>query len=526
MASALHKGAHEGDSIMVTQRNVCVIGSGISGLAAAKAFRERGHHVTVIERGPDLGGVWEPSRSYPDVKTQTPKDIYAFSEMPMPTAYPEWPSGGQVFAYLRGYAERFGLVPLIRYGQSVTRLKKRTDRGWDVTTTGADGAASTQTYDFVAVCTGQFSHKNKPDHPGADAFRATGGAILHSSEHNDAESVRGKRIVVLGYSKSATDVAVSAVKHGASAVTLVFLEPTWKIPYFFGGLINFKRILYCRAAESMFLPFDAGPVRRFAQKLAAPLVWANWRALETLLTNQFKLRKNGLRPKTRIEDDIHCNLAVETPGFYKLVTEGKITAIQGTIASYEGSQAVLTGGQRVPADLVVMATGWRQDVPVLDAADRAKLIDADGQYRLYRWVVNPDLPDLGFVGFNSSFATNLSAELGANWLVRYMDGQLARQPTRVQMETEIARLRTWRQHERPSAKGYGGLCIAPYHNRHFSSLLADIGVPIREANPVTALLAPLRPPVYADLLARAPGYQATGSTRAARLKAVETPCAA
>ncbi len=48
----------------------------------------------------------------------------------------------------------------------------------------------------------------------------------------------------------------------------------------------------------MFLPFDAGPVRRAVQRLAAPLVWANWRALETLLTAQFKLRRNGLAPKT------------------------------------------------------------------------------------------------------------------------------------------------------------------------------------------------------------------------------------
>ncbi len=85
-----------------------------------------------------------------------------------------------------------------------------------------------------------------------------------------------------------------------------------------------------------------------------------------------------------------------------------------------------------------------------------------------------------------------------------MDGQLARQPTRAQMEAEIARLKAWRQEERPSAKGYGGLCIAPYHNRHFTSLLADIGVPTREANPVTALFAPLRPPVYADLLPAPP----------------------
>jgi hypothetical protein len=273
-------------------------------------------------------------------------------------------------------------------------------------------------------------------------------------------------------------------------VTLVFLEPAWKIPYFFGGLVNFKNILYCRAAESMFLPFNAGPVRRFVQKLATPLIWANWRALEALLKVQFKLGKNGLLPGTRIEDDIHCNLAVETPGFYKLVTDGKITAIQGTITAYDGANAVLTGGQRLPADLVVMATGWRQEIPILNDSDRAKLVAEDGQYKLYRMIVNPDLADLGFVGFNSSFATNLSAELGANWLVRFMDGRLARQPSRAQMETGIARSLAWRCTERLSARTYGGLCIAPYHNHHFSGLLADIGVRTREANPITAAFAP------------------------------------
>jgi dimethylaniline monooxygenase (N-oxide forming) len=493
---------------MVTQRNVCVVGSGISGLAAAKAFLERGHRVTVIERGPDLGGVWEPSRSYPDVKTQTPKDIYAFSQMPMPANYPEWPSGDQVFTYLRSYAERFSLLPLIRFDQSVTALKQRIGRGWEVTMASVDGTANTEAYDFVALCTGQFSEKYKPSHPGAKEFCAAGGTILHSSEHIDAAAVRGKRIIVLGFSKSATDIAVSAVKHGAQTVTLVFLEPAWKIPHFIGGLINFKRLLYCRATEAMFLPFDASPVRRLAQRLAAPLIWLNWRALETLLTTQFKLRRNGLRPRTAIEDDIHCKLAVETPGFYRMVTEGQITAIEGTIAAYERANVVLTDGQRVTADLVVLATGWRQEVSILSASDRAKLIDADGQYKLYRMIANPDLADLGFVGFNSSFASNLSAELGANWLVRYMDGKLARQPTRAQMESEITRSLAWRRTERPSAGNYSGLCVAPYHNHHFAALLGDIGVPAREANLITASLAPLRPPIYAKLLARALDYRA------------------
>ena len=60
---------------MTKRKNVAIIGGGVSGLAAAKAFDERGHRVFGFERSHDFGGVWELSRSYPGVQTQSPKDL-------------------------------------------------------------------------------------------------------------------------------------------------------------------------------------------------------------------------------------------------------------------------------------------------------------------------------------------------------------------------------------------------------------------------------------------------------------------
>ena len=36
---------------MVRRKQVCVIGAGVSGLAAAKAFGGHGHKVTIVEQG-------------------------------------------------------------------------------------------------------------------------------------------------------------------------------------------------------------------------------------------------------------------------------------------------------------------------------------------------------------------------------------------------------------------------------------------------------------------------------------------
>ena len=109
---------------MVSPKHVCVIGAGVSGLAAAKAFSSRGHRVTIVERSCDLGGVWEPARSYPDVQTQSPKELYRYTDRAMPDAYPEWPTGPQVHAYLADYAKSFGLDRMLRLNTEVAGMAR------------------------------------------------------------------------------------------------------------------------------------------------------------------------------------------------------------------------------------------------------------------------------------------------------------------------------------------------------------------------------------------------------------------
>lgn len=495
---------------MVKQKHVGVIGAGISGLAAAKAFAARGHTVTIIERSGDLGGVWEPARSYPDVQTQSPKELYRYTDKAMPASYPEWPKGPQVHAYLKDYARSHDLERAMRFNTSVTAMARRADgkAGWTLTLHNPDGRDSQEDFDFVAVCTGQFNERQTLTLPGEDTFKAQGGQILHSSQYNDASTARGRSIVVLGGSKSATDIVVNAVNAGAANVTLVYREPVWRIPYFIGGLINFKRILYIRAQEEMFRSWGIGPLSRLMHSLAKPLVWANWRGLESLLKLQLKLGKCDMVPKERIEDGINCSVPIATPGFFPMVADGRIKAVRGSFDHYEGNSVVTTGGQRIPADIAVLAIGYKLGVPFLPEAYRAKLVDPDGQYRLYRLIANPDLPDMGFVGFNSSFCTVLCADLAANWLVRYADGQLKQQPTAQQMRDNIEMMLHFKRVERPAAGVYGGLCVAPYHYKHFDELIADIGATTRRRNPLAEKFTPPNADAYARFLASAPQYRA------------------
>lgn len=493
--------------MMVKRKTVAVIGGGISGLAAAKAFDERGHRVLGIERGADFGGVWEPSRSYPGVQTQSPKELYCYTDHPMPADYPEWPKGPQVHAYLHSYAEKHKLGRLFRLNTSVARMDRRPGGGW-ILTLEAAGRTWTEAVDFVAICTGQFSEKNIISHPGQEEFEAAGGVVLHSSDYADAELARGKHVVVLGGSKSATDLAVNAANSGAAQVTWVFREPVWRVPYFIGG-INFKRLLYIRAQERQFNGWGRSPLKKALAAVTKPLVWANFRGLETLLKLQLGLKKFDMVPDVPIEKDISCSVPIVTPGLFEHLKAGRIKPIRGSYERYENGEIVMTGGERVRADVSALAVGWKLGVPCLPEEERTRLIEADGLYRVYRLSVNPDLPDMGFVGFNSSFCTVLSAEMIANWLVRYMDGRLANQPSEVEMKAAIAADLHWKREERPAARIYGGLCSAPFHFKHFDELLADMGATKRKrANPLAEEFGYPDHRAYAEFLASTPQYQA------------------
>src|SRR5690606_26488066 len=117
-------------------------------------------------------------------------------------------------------------------------------------------------------------------------------------------------------------------------------------------------------------------------------------------------------------------------------------------------------------------------------------------------------PEMGFVGFNSSFATVLCADLAANWLVRYADGMLAKQPDAKAMNDDIEMMLAWKRNDRQAAAVYGGLCVAPYHFKHFDELLDDMGATVRKRNPLAENLTPPDADAYARFMASTPQSRA------------------
>jgi cation diffusion facilitator CzcD-associated flavoprotein CzcO len=478
-----------------------IIGAGISGLATAKAFREQGYDVLILEKAGALGGVWCKSRFYVGVATQTTKNEYAFSDFPMPADYPEWPSGTQVNAYMENYAAHFDILKDVQFFTEVLDMRYEEDK-WTVHTRHTqEDIFQSYTFDFVAVCTGTFHEKYIPAYPGMQSYLKAGGQVLHSSEIKDDSLLANKHVAVVGFAKSATDIVTRAADKSLSS-TLLYRKAQWKVPRFFAHKINLKYLLFSRFSEAFFVPYRKTKFQHLLHSIGKPLVWMQWRGIEALLKAQFKLKQCNMLPAHRIEDQISCSLGIAPEGFYEKVRSKKINAIHAEIKAMDGKNIMLTTGETISPDVLIFGTGFRQSLNFLPGEYQQLLRSSTGAFALYRNIINPKVPKLGFVGFNSSLFSTLTSEVAANWLAHYVSGKMTL-PSQQVIEEEIARVAQWRKMTRPIASEFSGSCVAPFNFQHLDELMRDMGYRTRASNnPIYEFFKPISPADYQKLLRR------------------------
>ncbi|MBC7851661.1 MAG: NAD(P)-binding domain-containing protein [Chitinophagaceae bacterium] len=448
-------------------KTVAIIGAGLSGIVTAKTCLEYGYKVMMFEKNEELGGVWASSRRYPGVTTQNTKDTYAFSDFPMPKHFPEWPRGEQVQNYLLAYAEKFAVLPLIQFAHEVEETKLE-DSSWIINGSNVAGSF-TEKADFLIVCNGTFSDPSIPVVRGIEKFVEAGGEILHSSQFNALHSVKNKHIVVVGYSKSATDIVTAAAETAKSA-HIVFRDAKWKIPRYVNG-INMKYLLLNRLGEAFIKPQDQhNRVERFVHKIGLAKTMLSF--MERHIIKKQLLRELDLIPTASIQAQAFGEINLETEQFFQKIKAGEIIAKRSEIDHFDGKKVILRNGEQINCDLVIFATGFKQSLPFLPNSLQEKFRDKDGNYLLYHHILPAGVPSLAFVGYNSSIQCPLSSEIAALWVCEYLKGRI-NPPTQAEIIKEGKAFLEWRFRFRPNGAS-SGLSTMPGTIHHVDMLLKEM----------------------------------------------------
>ena len=106
-----------------TNKQVAIIGAGISGLLACKYTLSKGLRPVVFESRGGVGGVW--TKTVETTRLQTPKPAYQFSDFPWPDSRDSssFPTHLDILDYLTSYATHFDVLKCVRFNSKVVALR-------------------------------------------------------------------------------------------------------------------------------------------------------------------------------------------------------------------------------------------------------------------------------------------------------------------------------------------------------------------------------------------------------------------
>lgn len=367
--------------------DVVVIGAGPSGLSAARHLVAAGRSVLGVERHTDVGGIWDIDNPgtpmYESAHLISSRTLSALDGHAMPDDFPDYPSHRQLLAYLRDYADTHGLRDQYRFGLEVQSAEPRDEGGWDLAL--SDGMR-VHSRDLV-LATGNQWHPHLPEFPGEFA-----GEMFHSREHRNASRFDGRRVLVVGAGNSGCDIACDAATRAAHASISVRRGYRFVPKYLFG------------------LPTDV-----FAHR--GPDLPA---AVEQRMFTSLLDRLVGDVTRFGLPAPDHAVLSshpIMNTTVLDHLGHGDLTA-RADVARFDGSTVHFVDGTSDDFDVVVLATGYRPQFPVVDAA----VFDWHGANpNLFLNVFHrqrDDLFVLGMIETDASAWPQITAQAGlvATWL--------------------------------------------------------------------------------------------------------------
>jgi hypothetical protein len=222
-------------------------------------------------------------------------------------------------------------------------------------------------------------------------------------------------------------------------------------------------------------------------------------SIGTASVRQFRLKRRNLVPPGQMEDIVRGAIGLATEGFFEGVAAGQITvhpnrSITRLLDDDGTPTAELDDGTRLPADLIVCATGFTQGVPFLPADVTRRVLDERGNFQLYRQIRPVDAPGLYFNGYNSSFFSPLNAEMAALWIAADLAGALSL-PAPAAMRQQVTDQLAFMDVATDTHHCHGGKII-PFSLHNVDEVLGDLDVNISAAVRAWHWLMPVDPAAY------------------------------
>ncbi|MCB2067627.1 MAG: NAD(P)/FAD-dependent oxidoreductase, partial [Erythrobacter sp.] len=325
--------------------------------------------------------------------------------------------GPAILEYLNRIVDERHIRENIRFGQEV--LSANWDSAtatWTVTSRGKDGTDLVTTARWLYFASGYYDYDNPHDAdiPGLADFK---GEVIHPQFWPEDLDYSGKDVVVIGSGATAVTI-VPVMAETAKSVTMLQRTPTWMAPgprrdkwgKRFERWFPEKVAYWLTRRKNIFLRnYLFSLSRRNPAKLADKLRGL----LRHSLGASYESNQAHFEPPYNPWEQRLC--LVPDGDLFNAVKEGKARLVTDHIAGFDADGVLLKSGERLPADVVITATGLRLTLAGKVAVSTDGVpVDFKDRY-FYRGTMFSNLPNLSFVFGYLNASWTLRADLNSHY---------------------------------------------------------------------------------------------------------------
>jgi cation diffusion facilitator CzcD-associated flavoprotein CzcO len=319
----------------------------------------------LFEKSGEVGGTWNHNR-YPGCACDIQSELYSFSfDVNTSWSRPYAPQP-EILAYLRGVAERHGVLPACRFQTEVVGAEW-SDAKSEWTLRLGDGG--THAADVVVSALGMFNDLAYPEIEGLDLFAGT---TFHTAKWNWGHDLAGRRVAVIGSAASAIQLIPEVVKT-AGHVDYYQRTANWVLPK--DDTPYSEETLRQRAADPSLVVARRNEIYDSIDSGTGFLNETRQRELEAIGRATMEVVEDpAVRAKLLPTHPWGCKRPLFSNDYYPAFNRPNLTLVTDPIERITKS-GVVAGGVLRPVDTLILATGFAANryLSAIDVTGRSGL---------------------------------------------------------------------------------------------------------------------------------------------------------
>jgi cation diffusion facilitator CzcD-associated flavoprotein CzcO len=334
---------------------VLVVGGAQSGLSIAARLNQLGVDTLVVEKWPRIGDSWR--KRYHSLALHNSIHLNHLPYMEFPPTWPKYIPKDMLGNWFEFYADAMEINCMTGTEFSGASWDDDT-KVWTARLTRDDGTERVMRPRHLVFANGVSSYPMIPDVPGLKDFKGT---VIHSEGFDSGTGWEGKKALILGTGSSANDIALDLYSHGVSttlvqrgSTTVVSIDPSARLNEAIwdeGGPLEDCDLVVSSATPPLILKAYKGVTKRMLE-LDREMIAG--------------LKSIGFKHDVGDDETGHQMKYFRRGGGYNLDAGSSALMIKGDIGLLQYDRierfvtdgALLKDGSTVPADLIVLATGY------------------------------------------------------------------------------------------------------------------------------------------------------------------------